>query len=55
MGSSQLRIVAIVLGVLGILLIVFGSSAHNSLLQLLAVLCFVGAAVASFMMRRRVS
>ncbi len=52
MSSVTWRIIGIVCGLLGVGSIYFGSTSHNALLELLAVVFFAMAAVAMVMVRR---
>ena len=52
MSSVKWRIIGIVCGLLGVGSIYLGSTSHNVLLDLLAVVFFVVAAVAMVMLRR---
>ena len=52
MSSLTWRMIGIVCGLLGVGCIYLGSTSHNLLLELLAVVLFVVAAVAMVMLRR---
>ena len=52
MSSVGWRIIGIVCGLLGVGCIYVGSTSHNAMLELLAVVFFVAAVVAMVMLRR---
>ena len=55
MSSLTWRIIGIVCGLIGVGCIYLGSTSHNAVLDLLAVVFFVAAVVAMVMLRRATS